>query len=258
MVEEKVLQNLGLNEKQAKIYLALLELGKATVVEIAKKSGLKRPTTYVVLDDLKTKGLVSEAPEKKRTLFIAEDPAVLEKNSKQNLSEFHEMLPLFRARFNRGTKPKIRFYDNKSVIENLYYNEIFPAEKIYFYGTSIKKLNEVWPQMLTVLDSYWLPKKKKNSQTTLEIVGNGPDDIAYARKYARIRQVRILPPGKKFLADSAIADDKILITSLENMFAVIIESPDLADTYRAVIELAWLSAIPPEKYEIPNKKSAYV
>lgn len=260
MIEEKVLQNLGLNEKQAKVYLALLELGKATVVEIAKKSGLKRPTTYVVLDDLKTKGLVSAVPEKKRTLFTAEAPAVLEKNSRQNLNEFHEMLPLLRARYNRGAKPKIRFYDNKDVIENLYYNEIFPAKKIYFYGTSIKKLNEVWPKMLAVLDSYCFPKKKKKLKNTLEIVGNEPDDIAYAKKYNGIRQVRILPPGKKFLADSAIADDKILITSLDNMFAVMIESPDLADTYRAVIELAWLSAIPypfnPPSNSLPRQRRA--
>lgn len=258
MVEEKVLQNLGLNEKQAKIYLALLELGKATVVEVAKQAGLKRPITYVVLDDLKNKGLVSEIPEKKRKLFAAEDPAFLEKNSRQNLVEFHEMLPLLRARYNRGAKPRIRFYDNKDAIENLYYNEIFPAEKIYFYGTSVKKLNEVWPKMLTILDSYWLPKNKKNSKNTLEIVGNEPDDIVYARKYSSLRQVRILPPGKKFLADSAIAGDKILITSLDNMFAVMIESPDLADTYRAVIELAWLAAIPPEKFITPARKSDYV
>ena len=39
---EKILKNIGLNEKEAKIYLALLELGKSKVPEIAKKAELKR------------------------------------------------------------------------------------------------------------------------------------------------------------------------------------------------------------------------
>src|SRR3989338_10454756 len=132
MIEEKVLQNIGLNEKQAKIYLALLELGKGTVVEIAKKSELKRPITYIVLDGLRKKGLVSELPAKKRKIFVAEDPAVLEKNNRQNLDEFRDMLPMFRALYNRAAKPKIKFYDSKDAIESLYYNEIFPSDKIYF------------------------------------------------------------------------------------------------------------------------------
>lgn len=252
MIEEKVLQNIGLDEKQAKVYLALLELGKATVVQIAKKAAIKRPTCYLILDSLKTKGLVSEIPEKRRTLYAAEDPEILEKNTRQNLLQFHEMLPLYRAKYNRGVKPTIRFYDTKDAIENLYYNEIFPAEKIYFYGTSVKKINQVWPKMFSIWDGYWSPKKKKNPDNVLEIVDNEPEDIAYAKRYIGRREIRILPKGKKFLADSAIYGDKILITSLANMFAVSIESPDLADTYRALVELAWLSAIPAEKWGKPK------
>ena len=41
------LVNLGLNEKEATIYLTLLSLNKATAYYIALKSGLKKPTTYV-------------------------------------------------------------------------------------------------------------------------------------------------------------------------------------------------------------------
>lgn len=40
---ERVLEKFGLSEKEAKIYLATLELGQATVQQIAKKAGLVRP-----------------------------------------------------------------------------------------------------------------------------------------------------------------------------------------------------------------------
>lgn len=249
MIEQKVLQNLGLSQKEAVTYLAILELGKSTVVQIAQKAGLKRPTVYVILDELKKKGLVSEVPEKGRTLYSPEDPSSLEQNIKHSLNDFKDLLPMFRARFNRGTKPTIKYYEDKDVIFNIYTNEIFPAQKIYFYGTSVKNINATWPNMFAVWDGYWWPKKKRHPENVLEIVDNDPEDIAYARGCIGKREIRIVPRGMKFLADNAIADNKILITSFDPLFAVLIESPMLADTYRALVELAWESAIPAEKWK---------
>ena len=46
------------SRKKAKIYLAALQLGGDKVQEIAVKAGLKRSTAYVILDELKQKGLI--------------------------------------------------------------------------------------------------------------------------------------------------------------------------------------------------------
>lgn len=59
-----VLQKIGLQQKESAVYLALLELGTADVSGIAKKAGIKRPTCYLVLDDLKNRGLVSGKPSR--------------------------------------------------------------------------------------------------------------------------------------------------------------------------------------------------
>ena len=50
-----ILKNFGLSEKEAKIYLALLELEAATVFETAKQSGINRSSAYVVLEALQKK-----------------------------------------------------------------------------------------------------------------------------------------------------------------------------------------------------------
>ena len=47
------LEKTGLTENEAKVYLAALELGETTVIRLAKKAGIKRPTTYLVVDSLK-------------------------------------------------------------------------------------------------------------------------------------------------------------------------------------------------------------
>jgi sugar-specific transcriptional regulator TrmB len=202
-----------------------------------------------VLDSLKQKGLVSEIPEKSRIVYAAENPESLEQNVKHSLSDFHELLPILKASYNRGSKPSIRYYDDKDVIYNLYLNEIFPAEKVYFYGSSIKNITEIWPDLLDKWDNVYWPKKKKHPENILELVDNEEEDIKWAKSQSKHREVRIVPKGKNFLADSAIADDKIMITSLDPLFAIIIESPTLAQTYRSIAELAWESSIPAEKWK---------
>lgn len=231
--------------KQDEVYLALLELGTGSVVEISKKAGTKRPNTYLVLDELKKRSLVSEVPEANRTVYVAEDPRVLENNLKQKLSDFSELLPFLRAKHNRGTKPKIRFYEGKEALHKLYLNEVFPAESIYFYGTQVGKLLSIFPTLFDDWEKYWWPKQKKKPGSVLEVVSNEPRDIEYAKKVINEREVRILPKDKSsFLADNAVTLDKVFIFSLDHLFTVVIESEDLAKTYRTMVELAWQSCVP--------------
>ena len=51
------IKDLGLNDKEAKVYLALLKFGEANVSDIADEAGMKRPTVYVILDEIRKKGL---------------------------------------------------------------------------------------------------------------------------------------------------------------------------------------------------------
>ena len=52
----KELQDMGLSEKEAKIYLASLEIGRATADQLAKQAKIVRSTTYVQLESLMKKG----------------------------------------------------------------------------------------------------------------------------------------------------------------------------------------------------------
>ena len=162
MIELKVLQNLGLSEKEAEVYLALIELGKASVVEISRKAGTKRPTTYLVLDELKNKGLVTELPEESRSLYVAEDPELLAKDLKKKLSDISDLMPVLRAKFNRGSKPKIRFIEGEENLFKLYVNEVFPSVITYFYGTQVGKLLGIYPTLFDEWEKSWQGKKKKD------------------------------------------------------------------------------------------------
>ena len=60
------LQNIGLSEKGANVYLASLKLGEATVLSLAKHSGVKRTSIYYVLSELKELGALSETKRQKK------------------------------------------------------------------------------------------------------------------------------------------------------------------------------------------------
>ena len=55
----KSLEKLGLSEKESKIYIEGLGLGKFSVMGISEKTGIKRPTCYLVLEELKKFGTIN-------------------------------------------------------------------------------------------------------------------------------------------------------------------------------------------------------
>src|ERR1035438_9680580 len=102
----EVLNQIGLNVKEASVYLALLELGTATVHPIASKANIKRPTTYLILEDLQRKGMVSVIPREKKVMYTAESPEKLitDLNKKQELVKqfMPNMLALYNAKKDRS------------------------------------------------------------------------------------------------------------------------------------------------------------
>ncbi len=72
--KEEILRDLGLTEKEIKVYLTSLSLGQSTVNAIAKKSQLNRVTCYDILKYLKEKGLVSYVIKSGVKYFEAAEP----------------------------------------------------------------------------------------------------------------------------------------------------------------------------------------
>src|SRR5437879_6580616 len=87
----KQLVEFGLSEKEAKVYLALLELELASVSEIAKTAAINRSSTYVVLESLKKKGLVSTSEDKKVQKYIAISPDMLLVEAKEKSQKAEEI-----------------------------------------------------------------------------------------------------------------------------------------------------------------------
>jgi sugar-specific transcriptional regulator TrmB len=118
---KKALEKLGLNQKEASVYLALLELGQTSISRIAQKSGVKRTSVYDVLKSLKTKGLVGRTISKGKTYYFAEDPGVLKEALEEKFTTLEKVMPQLLSITNfLDQKPKIRFYEGKGGIRDIY------------------------------------------------------------------------------------------------------------------------------------------
>ena len=73
----KSLKQIGLKEKEIKVYLIILKLGSLSAQTISSETGIKRTTVYLVLEKLKKIGLVGEIIEKNKKIFFAEKPEKL-------------------------------------------------------------------------------------------------------------------------------------------------------------------------------------
>lgn len=121
------LQNLGLSDKETSVYLAALELGSDTVQHIAQKAKVKRVTTYVVLESLLKKGLVSKIDHAKKTLYVAEEPERLIRFLDQQMKELevrknsiNPLLSQLRLINNASTtKPIVRFFEGAEGVDAL-------------------------------------------------------------------------------------------------------------------------------------------
>src|SRR3989344_5461710 len=116
-----VLASLNIADKAAKIYLAGLALGTTSVQELARKTGLKRPTVYLHIDELTKQGLFETVSLNNKRYYRAAEPEVLESRLKGNLLELQSALPgLALLRANTMGKPQVTTFEGEEGVKRVY------------------------------------------------------------------------------------------------------------------------------------------
>ena len=242
------LKKLGFSSKEAKIYVSLLESGQAAASEIASRSGVNRATTYVILEELKTKGLVSTFEKEKargrsgkKTYFVAEPPErlrmMLEREAEQlksGLASLSGLLPdLMRLYEARGERPKVRFFEGKEGIAAIR-EDVFTTKTDYFY--EITNLDAVHRFLLS-------EKEEKNQR--VEKLQHIEAKTIYSAKKDRIpsrmgKWERMCIPDLDFSGEIALyAHKTVMIGYKQDIFGIIIEDSVITQTIKLIFELLW-------------------
>lgn len=238
--------SIGLSENEAKIYLALLELGKGTVSEITRKASLNRTTGYDVLGGLINKGLASVSGKKPKQEYIAETPDKIEillKNeisqTEENLKEIKNIIPELKSLHNVAGRPKVRFYEGTSGLIEVYEDTLTSHEPIRAYATV--------DDMHRALPKYFPEYYKRRAGNGIAIKAIIPaTEIGKERASKNIEEMResvLIPPDKYYFSPEInIYDDKVMIASWREKLGIIIQSAEIADAMKKIHDLAWAEA----------------
>lgn len=242
MALEKFLKNLGLEEKDQKVYLALLKLGDASVSRIAQEAKIKRTTTYHVLENLKEKGLIGSYTERSTKRFVAESPSKLRGVLEGQLSALEKYLPQLQSFYNLAkARTEIRFFEGEEGAKQISEDVLASKEKIIYSLGSIKNAKEA------IGVSIRFGKRrvaKKIFEKALRIRKEfGADYIR--RQKEEFKEVRFLPEDLEIPVLILIYGKRIgVICSQEEGLSFIIKSEDFVQTMRLIFEVLWTKSTP--------------
>jgi len=240
------LKNLGLSEKEAKVYLAMLELGPATIMQIAQKAEINRPTAYVQIESLKKMGLVSTQMRGKKQFFIAENPEhftmLIEKEKKmleEKKEELQKILPELKTLFNlSGQKPIVRYFEGKNGLLRMKEEFLKTRSKEILAISPIDDVFTIFPDHQT---AYTMRRVQKKIRAKL-IYTSSRGKIFKEENKEILSETKFVPSDKLSLTvDITIFDDKVALSALKGKIGgTIIQHLEIANSFRALFNLMWV------------------
>lgn len=246
------LMRFGLTEKEARVYLAALELGPVPVQDIAKQSGVNRATSYLMIETLIERGLMSSVERAGKKLFMAEPPERL----RQLLTHEEERILGIRVAFDRilpelslllqtaPERPRVRFYEGIEGLEAM--------RTDFFTGERTHEL-----LLIAAADDYHkivgigrrLPHAKRiealrNRERCIFTSDHSVEELRRTLPLVDNIERRRIPSDRFPLAgEVAVFGNKIALLSYQGkVMGVLVESAFLAQTVTSLFNLAWETA----------------
>ncbi len=239
------LVQLGCTDKHIRFYRASLELGTATLMEIAKKARLQRSTAYVIATELVEKGLVIGDHRAYKESFVACEPDLilqkLEAKYRQvgrNSIAFKEALPELRAAHQTTmTRPRVRTFEGKAGLVGVWKDILADPDEILLW-TNQQSEGQVFND--GTHDQFITERMRKKISIRVLAVNNPEGQALVDSDSKSLRQTKLLPEGTTFTSETYIYGDKVAILDIgKNIFGVITENGQIAASQRAIFELTW-------------------
>lgn len=245
-----IVQKAGLDDSESKVYLTALTLGKASVREIASKSGLNRSSCYAVIERLKSKGLTSLVKRQGKQVVNPVSPNRLFEIQQENTQALQKGLDDLRHLFAVAQKePGVRFFEGKEGLKTVLAQILSEAKDIVIFGDgdAFKTAMPGWTEFVS--------EKRLQKKIKVKILLKGtPPAIASAKKLInssstkkQYTKIRVLPEAYKIVGGFDVYGDKAVFYSFdEKNVAIVVESRVISTLLKTVFDILWNYA---EKYD---------
>lgn len=239
-----IIQNLGFTTKQARIYLAALELGEASVQQLAQKSQLKRTTLYYILDELIESGALVETKTGRKTYYVPEQPVTLLKNVKEKISNFEESLEFLEDVAGRTRKkPRVYFLYGSAGFKEVWDMILNTKEKEYRIITGGENFLGYVKEKY-IVDEIIAKKKRLGVSSRQLITASAYAKEIIAKDSRENRISKLLPPIYKLPFTEIITESLVAFISprFSNMI-FIVENDAFSKTRKSIFETLWHSIL---------------
>jgi len=235
----QIQQNLNLNPKEAATLVAVLEIGPASISDIAKRAKIKRPTTYYLIEELIKKGLVIKVPSGKRVFYKTVSPNKILNLLEKKKQNFAQILPQLNALYvAKPSQPKVRFFEGKEGLTNIYEEMLNTSKKVYsifsyddFMTVFTEKENE---QFFAIL--------RKAGGLFYDLIKPTPlakNSVTKQTFRKDVVKIKFLPKDFKVTIDLLATSNKTAMLSFKSLAGVIIEDQDIAESQKEFIKYIW-------------------
>jgi sugar-specific transcriptional regulator TrmB len=246
-----MLQQQGMSEKEAQIYLCTLELGSAPASTIARKVNIKRVTTYAILKDLERRQIASSIEKKGVSYFQVIDPTSLLTKMKEKYELFAKYVPELLALVHTySNKPRIQYFEWFQGISDMYEDMLSSQTDILaFVGldTMDKKLEE------HLFETHVKRRAALGIKAKVIVSGTEKNKSYKSRDKNQLRETLVIEDTIFQMANEVdiYGPNKVAIAlySWDEMSGIIIHSPKLYQTLSSIFNLLW------KQYKKPWKKS---
>ena len=261
-MEQEIIKQLGLKEKEARLYSACLELGPSKAKDLSKLTDLNRGTIYDVARSLFKKGLLSSTQRKNTTYFVANNPRTYIQKIEENLNSAKKALPALELLLQSSSyRPKLRYFEGNEGIKNVYEEILNTKDKmIYCLSSPQEMFGSVGADFMREY-----VKRRARRHIHMKAINDPKGDVD-DRKYSHsthsdaklLRETKIGPenlriPGMIEIYDNSVA---MMSTKKEN-FGFIIESEEFATLMKQMFEILWSQSTDDIVYLKKQKKSSW-
>lgn len=235
------LQSLGLDEKEAALYLASLELGEANMTELAKKAELKRTTAYLAFESLERRGLMGSFKMRSGLKFVPTRPEILVDKTQKQLDELKTILPELKAISQKPeSTPKIYYYEGEEGYLTAAEGSLQTPNSTVRHIGSLKETHNVIT--LDYDTKYYIPAriKKHIFIKALYYASETEEEIKQRKHAEELREIRYLP--EKYICKTSVLiyqNTVAIFSAKKELITVIIESPEIAEGERRKFDLIW-------------------
>jgi len=243
----EVLRIFGIEPRETRIYLALLESGPASIRDIADRSGINRGTTHELLKRMQQKGVVSYFPKGKRRHFSAEPPTRLKEMALHHQSQVAEAMDLLEEKVIpqlSHLRPitgnaDVHYYEGDDGIELVLKDILSTVSEQDERSYSVYSAKAIRKHLYRPFPNYTRQRVKLDINVRVIAIGEGGEDAPLAdRKWIDEKSsenngsyIAIYPPK---LAMISLSDGDLPT-------AVVIHSPTIANTHLTIFNTLWKS-----------------